>query len=84
MRISDTNHLNLFTYLDNTTLNTTGYNRTATRDGEYVFNWHQERLVNRAHWLRDVSIQSFYQLLNRGSTQLVVVLPSSAISAEPQ
>ena len=34
--------------------------RAATRDREYVFDWHQERLVDSALWHRDVSIQCLY------------------------
>src|SRR5690554_5065682 len=71
--ILDTNNLNLFTNLDDTALNTTGHNRTTTGNREYVFNRHQERLINRTLRLRDVRIQSFNQLLDRSGAHLVVV-----------
>mmetsp|Transcript_4709 Transcript_4709/g.15187 ORF Transcript_4709/g.15187 Transcript_4709/m.15187 type:complete len:458 (-) Transcript_4709:602-1975(-) len=71
--IFDTNNLDLFTHLDNATLNTTGHNGTTTRDGEYVLDRHQERLIDRTLRLGDVVIQSFYQLLDSGSAHLVVV-----------
>ncbi|SAT34428.1 Uncharacterised protein [Klebsiella pneumoniae] len=53
----DTNDFNFFTYFDDTALYTTGNNGTTTRDGEYVFDRQQERLVNRTLWFRDIGIQ---------------------------
>ena len=41
--IFDTDDFHFVTNLDDATLNTTGYNRTATRDGEHVLDRHQER-----------------------------------------
>src|SRR6056297_3522582 len=71
--ILDTNNLNFLTNLDDATLNTTGYYGTATGDREDVLNRHQERLMDRTLRLRDVFIQGLYQLLDSGSTHLVVV-----------
>src|SRR5690554_1092328 len=71
--ITDTNDFHFVTNADDTTLYTTGNYSTTARDREYVFDRHQERLVNRTLRLRDVVIQSLYQLLNSGSTHLVVV-----------
>src|SRR5690606_6738816 len=45
--LTDTNDLDLFTNLDHTTLDTASNHCTATRDGEYVLNRHQECTVNR-------------------------------------
>ena len=55
--VFDTNDFNLFTNLDDTALYTTGNNGTTTGDGEYVFDWHQERLVDITLWLWNVGIQ---------------------------
>mmetsp|Transcript_18285 Transcript_18285/g.27618 ORF Transcript_18285/g.27618 Transcript_18285/m.27618 type:complete len:335 (+) Transcript_18285:323-1327(+) len=71
--ILDTNDFHFVTSLDNATLNTAGHNSTTTRDRENVLDRHQERLIDRTLRLGDVVIQSFYQLLNSGSTHLVVV-----------
>src|SRR5690554_1675694 len=71
--IFQTHNFQLFADFNNAALNTTGYNSTATGDGEYVFNGHQEGLVNSTLRLRDVSIQSLNQLLNSAGTQLIVV-----------
>src|SRR5690606_14097001 len=60
----DTNNFDFFSNLDNASLNTARYHSTATRNREYVFDRHQERLINCAHWLRDVLVQCFHQLTN--------------------
>ena len=44
----DTDDFDFFTNLDDATFYTTGNNRTTTRDRENVFDWQQERKVNRA------------------------------------
>mmetsp|Transcript_13428 Transcript_13428/g.21868 ORF Transcript_13428/g.21868 Transcript_13428/m.21868 type:complete len:353 (-) Transcript_13428:20-1078(-) len=72
--IFDTDDFHFVTNLDDATLYTTGYNRTATRDGEHVLDRHQERLINRTLRIRDVLVQGFYQLLNSGSTHFVIIL----------
>src|SRR5690606_5045707 len=74
LSITDTHNLNLVTRLDDATLNTAGYHSTTTRDGEYVLDRHQERLINSTLRLRDVVVQGLYQLLDCGSTHFVVVL----------
>ncbi len=53
----DTNDFNFFTNFDDTALYTTGNNGTTTGDGEYVFDWQQEWLVNRTLWFWDVRIR---------------------------
>ncbi|HVU94949.1 MAG TPA: hypothetical protein VHE34_06975 [Puia sp.] len=63
--ILQTNDLDSFTYLDTATLDTTRSNRTTTRDGEDVFNRHQEGLINRAGRQRDVAVDSCHQLVDR-------------------
>jgi len=72
-RSLDTYDFNFLTHLDDTTLNTAGYYSTATRDGEYVFDRHQERLIDCTNWLRDVGIQSLNQLTHSRNTDFVVV-----------
>src|SRR5688572_3170949 len=42
------NDLNSFTYFHTTSFNTTSSNGTATSNREYVFNRHEEWLINRA------------------------------------
>src|SRR5690606_35595070 len=69
--IFDTHDFHFFTHLDDATLYTTGYYSTTARDREYVFDRHQERLINRTLRLRNVLIQSFNQLLDRSGTHLV-------------
>ncbi|CAI1955121.1 Uncharacterised protein [Serratia ficaria] len=60
--VFDTNDFNFFANFDDTALNTTGNHGTTTGDGEYVFDWQQERLVDSALWFWDVGIQRFGQL----------------------
>src|SRR5690606_17948067 len=62
-----------FRHLDDATLYTTGYYRTAAGDGEHVFDRHQEGLVDGTLGLRDVSVEGLYQFFNRRSTHAVVV-----------
>ena len=57
----DTNDFNFFTNFDDTALYTTGNNGTTTGDGEYVFDWQQEWLVNRTLWFWDVRIREASQ-----------------------
>ncbi len=59
--VFDTNDFNFFANFDDTALNTTGNNGTTTGDGEYVFDWQQERLVDSTLWLWDVAVQGFGQ-----------------------
>ncbi len=42
----DTNDLNSIVQMQSTTLYSTSSNSTTTSNGEYVLNWHQERLVS--------------------------------------
>ncbi len=74
LSVAQTNDLNFFLDANDTTLNTTSYHGATAGDREYVFDWHQERLVDCTLWLWDVGIQSFYQTLNSGGTHFVVVL----------
>ncbi len=74
LSVAQTNDLNFFLDANDTTLNTASYHGATTGDREYVFDWHQERLVDCTLWLWDVGIQSFYQTLNSGGTHFVVVL----------
>ncbi|PHM39709.1 hypothetical protein Xmir_04418 [Xenorhabdus miraniensis] len=57
----DTNDFDFVTYFNDTALYTTGNYCTTAGDGEYVFDWQQEWLVNVTLWFWDVSIQCFSQ-----------------------
>src|SRR5699024_2999328 len=57
-----TNQLNLFRYMQNTTLYTAGSNRTTTSNREYVLNRHQEGFLGIALRSRNVLIYCFHQL----------------------
>ncbi|BBG29096.1 anti restriction protein [Zymobacter palmae] len=70
---AQTNDFDFFTSLNDTALYTTGNNGTTTRDREYVFDRHQERLINGTFRFRDVLIQGLDQVTNSGSTHTVVV-----------
>ncbi len=71
--VTQTNDFQWILDFDDTALNTTSYNSTATGDREHVFDWHQERLVDSTLWLRDIAVQSFDQLLDGSGAHLVVV-----------
>ncbi|PHM73653.1 hypothetical protein Xcab_04335 [Xenorhabdus cabanillasii JM26] len=58
----DTNDFNFVTHFNDTTLNTTSNDSTTAGDGEYVFDWQQEWLVNVTLGFWDVRIQCFSQL----------------------
>ncbi|KAH3677597.1 hypothetical protein WICPIJ_008940, partial [Wickerhamomyces pijperi] len=55
---------NFVTLLQVTTLNTAGDNGTSTRDGEHVFDTHQERLFQVSLWGWDVGVDGFQQLVD--------------------
>ena len=52
------------TNVDHTTLDTAGCNRTTTCDGEYVFHWHQERLVYFPYRLRNFGVAGAHQFVH--------------------
>ncbi|CAI2039766.1 Uncharacterised protein [Serratia fonticola] len=60
--VFDTNDFNFFANFNDTALNTTGNYGTTTGDGEYVFDWQQERLIDSTLWFWDVGIQVTGQL----------------------
>ena len=62
--ILQTNDLDGFTHLDTATLDTTRSNGTTTRDGEDVFDRHQEGLVNRTGRQRNIAVDSSHQLVD--------------------
>src|SRR5690554_1259315 len=70
--IFDTNDFNFVAYVNNAGFNTAGNNRTTTRDREHVFDWHQERKVNRTFWLRNEVIDSFHQFKDLVFADLIV------------
>ena len=69
----DTDDFNLFADFNNTALDTTSHNSTATGNREYVFYWHQECTVNSTFWSRDKGIQSFSQFHDGFFTQWTFV-----------
>src|SRR5471032_2609859 len=71
--VTQTNDFQWILNLDDTALDTTGYNSTATGDRENVFDWHQERLVDNANWFWDVAVQSLNQFTNGSGAHFVVV-----------
>src|SRR5690554_3142340 len=73
-RVLDTNDLDFLTRLDDATLNTTGNNSSAASDGEYVFDRHQERLINGTLRLGNVGVQRLDQSLDCSGTQTIVIL----------
>ena len=62
--LTKTEQLNLITYVDNTSLDTSCSNSTTTCDREYVLNRHQERFVGSTGRLLDPCIASVHQLHN--------------------
>ena len=60
--LTETEQLNLITYLTDTSLDTTSSYSTTTCDREYVLNRHQEWLINLALWLFNPSINSIHEL----------------------
>src|SRR5476649_2288677 len=60
--IFDPDELQLIVHLYNSSLNSAGSYSTAARDGEHVFDRHQERLIGLAHRSWDFFIDNFHQL----------------------
>jgi hypothetical protein len=56
--VLQTYDLYFFVNIDNSTLDTSGYNGSATFDREDVFDRHEERLVGLANWFRDLAVKS--------------------------
>ena len=71
--VTQTNDFQWILNANDTALDTTSHNSTATRDREYVFDWHQERLVSQTNWFWDVAVQSFNQFLDGSGAHLVIV-----------
>ncbi len=61
--VSKANDGNFVSNLDYAALYTTGSNSSTSSDGEYVFNWHQEWLVNVPLWGGNVFINSIHESL---------------------
>ena len=61
---AETDNLNLITYFDNTSFDTTSSNSTTTGNREYVFNRHQERFIYITGRQGNPSIYGFHQLHN--------------------
>ena len=62
--LMDTDDFNFITEVKGTTLNPTGSNSTTAGNGEYVLNWHQERLVSLTHWIWNPLVNSTHKLKN--------------------
>src|SRR4051812_27126619 len=56
--------LNWITSFDNTALDTTSSNRSATSDREHIFYRHQEIFVDQTNWNWNVVIHSVHQFIN--------------------
>ena len=69
----ETHDLEFFANLDDAALDTTGHHSATTRDGEHVFNRHQERAVQRTLGLGDVAVQGIGQLHDGAFTQVTLV-----------
>ena len=70
---SDTNDFDFFVDLDDSTFNTTGNNCSTAGDGEDVFDWHQEGLVNLTLWCWNVGVNSVHEIHDRLSPLLVTL-----------
>src|SRR4029079_18540859 len=62
--ILQTYDLDSFTHFNTTSFDTACSNCTTASDREYVFNTHQEWLINRTWRQRNVSIYSFHQFID--------------------
>src|SRR5205823_811559 len=62
---AETDDLDLFALLDLTALNATRDDGAATLDAEDVFDWHQERAVDRPFRRRDVVVDGVHQVADR-------------------
>ncbi len=71
--VTQTNDFQWILNLNDTALDTTSHNSTTTGDREYVFDWHQERLVDNTNWIWDVAVQSLNQFTNGRGAHFVVV-----------
>ena len=60
--LTETEQLNLITYVDNTSLDTTSSNSTTTCDWEHVLNRHQEGLVSSTRRLLNPSVAGVHEL----------------------
>ena len=60
----DTHDFNFFANLDDTAFHTTGNNSTTARDGEHVFDGHQEGLVDVAFRFGDEVVASLQKVKN--------------------
>jgi hypothetical protein len=78
----DADDFDFFANLDDAALDTTGDDRTTTRDREDVFDREEEGLVDGALWRRDVAVERVGQAQDRASP-MSLVSPSRALSAEP-
>ncbi len=78
--VLDADDFDFVANVHNAGLDTTGNNRTTTRDREHVFDRHQEVLVDRTVGLRDVAVDSVHQSLDRGLADFRVTIFQSGQS----
>ncbi|CAI8735735.1 Anti restriction protein [Pseudomonas marginalis] len=71
--VTQTNDFQRILNANDTALDTTSHNSTTTGDREYVFDWHQERLVSQTNWFWDVAVQGFNQFTNGSGAHFVIV-----------
>src|SRR5207237_1659433 len=74
LRRAQTDNLDFLADLDDAALDTAGHHGAAARDREHVFHRHQERLVDRTLWLRNVLVDALHQLEDRIVTELLVLV----------
>src|SRR5438128_734705 len=64
-RLPETHDLHLFAGLHNSALHAARDHRAAALDAEHVLDWHQEGLVLRSLWLRNVAVDGVHELPDR-------------------
>ena len=62
---AEADDFDFFSYFHFAAFDTAGDHRAASGDRENIFNRHQERLIEFAHWLRNVFVDRFHQLVER-------------------
>ena len=70
--VLDTNDFNAISDINHATFDPTGHDCSAARDRKYVFHRHQERLVNRTLWRRNILINGGHQSFDRIFTNRLV------------
>src|SRR5262249_6123443 len=72
--LAEADDLDFVADLDDATLDAAGNNRAAARDGEHVFDRHEERLIDLALRLRNERVRRFEQLRDRRRAEVALIL----------